>query len=493
MIRHNFMKGLALAFIVFLIFYACTSEQDYIVNDKDTQQVQPLTTANAHAWYEQNFGTTPQLKSGGEEELAVLMPDWNLSHLYEDSLWYAVESPLNTAEHAHVYLMTKEVNEYAEANGDKSLTRQVLRLIVLRNKESGDTYSFMMAILPDLDYMLKKGESIEENKYLTRDSDLSGLVYFYTVDGEFVNGWMYKDGNIVAGTHSEEGDTGTKASMVVPHLYCWEQKVYVNGELIGTSNYCEWGDKEMNIRDPREGGNIGGGGGIIRDPGPGGSGGGNGSIIIQEPPKEESKDPCENMTNKMSSPDFVNMLNGLRGLTNGNYEAGRSYTYNNGKFMFKNHDGNAGDPEIKFIPPSVNRIDGFIHSHYDGILKTFSPSDLMVPYNWFMKANGINDLNTFSLGLVTSEGTYFLFITDTKKYMAFGKMYGSDEGQNLLSFWYEKYGINIDNNDVNSMQLLLQFLGKFDAGLTLMKDTGNNKYSKVTRDKSGNIKITNCK
>lgn len=343
MIRHNFMKGLALAFIVFLIFYACTSEQDYIVNDKDAQQVEPLTTANAHAWYEKNFGTTPQLKSGGEEELAVLMPDWNLSHLYEDSLWYAVELPLNTAEHAHVYLMTKEVNEYAEANGDKSLTRQVLRLIVLRNKESGDTYSFMMAVLPDLDYMLKKGESIEENKYLTRDSDFSGLAYFYTVDGAFVNGWMYRDGKIVAGTHLEEDNAGTKAAIIVDKAYCYYQDIYIGGVFQNTRYICEYSQDILYTRDPSKGG----GGGIIRDPGSPGSGGSTSSSSSAPKAKKIFRNSkmtaanwkiLENMLDKMTNNCMGQALyNGLVSVLNGstitiefNSGNGSYFTFNNG-------------------------------------------------------------------------------------------------------------------------------------------------------------------
>lgn len=186
------------------------------------------------------------------------------------------------------------------------------------------------------------------------------------------------------------------------------------------------------------------------------------------------------------------MMNDLKGFTTKNYEADRSYTYDNGKYTFTNHDGNLGDPEIKYVPSRISKIDGFIHSHYDGILKIFSPSDLMVPYNWFMNKNGINNLNTFSLGLVTSGGTYFLFITDLQKYMAFGKAYGDGVGQDFLSLMYKEAGITINTSDVDSMRLLLQFLDKYNAGLTLMKDTGNNKYGVVTKDRNGNVKIINC-
>lgn len=489
MTRQNFMKGLALAFVVFLIFYACTSEQDYMPNDKDAQQAQPLTTADAKAWYEKNFGVTPHLKSGEEEESPVLSPDWDLSQLYEDSLWYAVESPLTVENDVHINLMTMEVNQYVEAQGDKSLARQVLRLIVLRNKEDGTTYSFMMAVIPNLDYMLKKGESIEKNKYLTRQTDLSGLVYFYTVDGRFVNGWLYEDGRIVAGTHFDDAG-GTKGAIDGEVIYCWNQDFYVGGVYHSTKHYCEMTIHTMFTNDAGRGG--GGDGGVSRDPGITGGGGGSRPIVDEKPIREEPADPCANMANKVSSPGFVSMLNELRGLTKKNYEAGRSYGYNDAKFGFTNRDGSPGDPEIKYVPFSVNKIGGFIHSHYDGTLRTFSPSDLVVPYNWFMKASGISDLNTFSLGLVTSEGTYFLFVTDFSKYKEFGKKFGDEGGQLYLSFLYEKNGITPNTNDADSMKFLVGLLDKYKTGLTVLKNIGNNTYGIMTKDRNGNVKIINC-
>ncbi|MFV0419498.1 MAG: hypothetical protein ACK5KT_12300 [Dysgonomonas sp.] len=493
MTRQNFTKGLALAFMAFLIIYACTSEQDYIINDRNTQQAEPLTTADAQAWYEQNFGIIPHLKSGGDEEPPVLMPDWNLSHLYQDSLWYAVESPLNAPEHAGVNLMTMDVSQYVEAQGDKSLARQVLRLIVLRNKEDGTTYSFMMAVIPDLDYMLEKGESIEENKYLNRESDLSGLVYFYTVDGQFVNGWMYEDGKIIGGTHFEDNAGGTKVSYIMRTDRCWFQDTFVRGELVGTSYHCE-SSYEVIFRHDLDGGG-GSGGGVTRNPVlAGGGGSGNNLPIIQEEPnKEESTDPCENIKNKVTTFSFGRMMQELRGLTTKNYEAGRSYTYDNGKYTFTNRDGNPGEPDIKYNPTPAYKIDGFIHTHYDGTLRTFSPSDLMIPYDWFMNKNGINNLNTFSLGLVTSDGTYFLFVTDLQQYMAFGKKYQSEISFNNLGWIYDElYGINTNLDADASMKALTKFLNESASGLTLMKDIGNSKYSKVTIDKNGNVKIINC-
>jgi hypothetical protein len=72
-----------------------------------------------------------------------------------------------------------------------------------------------MKIAPDLDYLLERGESLIINKYLVRDSDLSGLVIFCTLDDRFINGWRYRDGEIqgkLVPANVEETETSATVS-----------------------------------------------------------------------------------------------------------------------------------------------------------------------------------------------------------------------------------------------------------------------------------------
>ncbi len=39
---------------------------------------------------------------------------------------------------------------------------------------------------------------MQGESYLKRDKDLSGYVFYHSTEGEFVNGWKYKDGKVVA-------------------------------------------------------------------------------------------------------------------------------------------------------------------------------------------------------------------------------------------------------------------------------------------------------
>ncbi|MDR2005440.1 MAG: hypothetical protein LBQ74_20650, partial [Prevotella sp.] len=462
--------------------------------------------SGAMDWYNASVGVLAKQKSTADSSDEIsYKPSGNLAELFTDELWYAVESPLDFGDR-NLMIMTPEVNNYAETHGDNA-AKQEMKLVVLRNKETGETYSFIMAVVPELDYMLRKGDELDKSTYLSPNSDFDGYIFFYTLDGELINGRMYEGGKITGTINSPVEGKKTKIMMAYQMAirYSWEQTA---GGII---------DGEFKTTEPKTHSEIvyvtvykDNGIGINNTPPPPtpptipSSGGGNGSYTGNNPKLkltplpldaiEEPTDPCKSMTNKILSADFKKAITDLQGLTGSNYEGGRAYSYKDGKYTFTNHNGSAGKPEINYNPTNISKIDGFIHSHYDGLLKTFSPSDLVVPYVWFVKNSGINNMNTFSLGLVTSEGTYFLYISDWTKYREFGQTYGANEEKlDALSFMYENvYKISTSASAAVSMQNLVKLLNVTDSGLTLMKDVGDNKYSIVTTDSKGNVKYTNC-
>jgi len=453
--------------------------------------------ASAKTLYEQYVGSTSMLKNSDGKDAIELLPDWNDGQLFSDSNWYVVESPLSFGKDRQLRIILPDVEEYAKAHDDPADIKQSQKLIVMRSKRTGLNYAFVMMVVPALDYMLAKGDDLDENKYLLREEKLDGMVMFFTTDGKFVNAWEYLKGEITAEIISDG------AAMEGFHTKSTQSNCFDTVEMYWDDFSGSWikgyglicGPKRLiEFKAGTPGVDTGGGSGGVNLPGlnplPGG---GNGLTPWVEPPKEEPTDPCASMKKKMASAEFTKVMNDLDGLTTGNYEAGRAYTYADGKYTFTSHDGNANDPEIQYSPSYVAKIDGFIHSHYDGLLKTFSPNDLLMPYHWFINKNGINNLNTFSLGLVTSEGTYFLFVSDLAKYMAFGKKYGDESKLKEFGWMYENiYGINDKLDDVSSMENLIKILEVSEAGLSIMKKSDSGEYSIIKRDKDGKIKIINC-
>ncbi len=219
--NRKLLKRITAILVVLIVLYGCSSEDDH---SEVENKVEPLTVATAQSLYEQYVGKASKLKSSSEDLSPEFFPDWSKGQLFSDSNWYVVESPLETSKDLRIRFMIPEVKEYCDANNIRP--KQALRQVVMRNKQTGLDYAFMMVVMPDLDYMLLKGDELGENKYLTRESDLSGLVTFYTTDGEFVNGWIYKEGEIIAEIGDSEKNLEKKLKVnaaVVSSVVCWGQ------------------------------------------------------------------------------------------------------------------------------------------------------------------------------------------------------------------------------------------------------------------------------
>ena len=56
-----------------------------------------------------------------------------------------------------------------------------------------------MTIVPALSYQIStKFDPFKKMSYLKRDNKFEGMIYYHDINGIFVNGWVYKDGKVVA-------------------------------------------------------------------------------------------------------------------------------------------------------------------------------------------------------------------------------------------------------------------------------------------------------
>jgi len=187
--------------------------------------------------------------------------------------------------------------------------------------------------------------------------------------------------------------------------------------------------------------------------------------------RAESEDPCENLMNKLKDPAYKDLLDWMKregvSLT---YESGKAHTYNGNTFSVTSVNGNPNEPWINANPLLYpDNMTGYVHCHYLGLLKTFSPDDLIIPYFWY--ANGkIMDLGSFSFGLVNPDGSvYYLFITDVAKYKNNCELFGPELLIRRLDQSYVDNRINLNTSDSNAAKKLAKILKDMDIGMTLMK------------------------
>ncbi len=223
-------------FVTLTLLYGCTADDgDHAITEKP---VEPLTVSKAMDWYNASVGVLAKQKSTADSSDEIsYKPSGNLAELFTDELWYAVESPLDFGDR-NLMIMTPEVGDYTDAHGN-GVAKQVLKLVVLRNKETGETYSFIMAVVPELDYMLRKGDGLDKSTYLSTDSDLDGYIFFYTLDGELINGRVYERGKVTGSINSPVEGKKTKIMMAYQMAirYSWDQMLEGTTEDGGTNTF----------------------------------------------------------------------------------------------------------------------------------------------------------------------------------------------------------------------------------------------------------------
>jgi len=134
--------------------------------------------------------------SGNNGNLAV-KPRWEYSIIEQNNTHQAVEIILEMDKAFNT--VTPETDEEYRKSRKKEYLRSKTSLIYLTEKKTGATNIFLMTIVPDLSYLVSaKFDPFKKMSYLKRDNKFEGLIYYHNLKGEFVNGWVYKEGKVVA-------------------------------------------------------------------------------------------------------------------------------------------------------------------------------------------------------------------------------------------------------------------------------------------------------
>lgn len=230
----------------------------------------------------------------------------------------------------------------------------------------------------------------------------------------------------------------------------------------------------------------------------GGGGGGSGSDINSDIDDGNNTDPCAKMKAVGKHTKTTELMKSLKGTTSGNAEEGY--------VLEAKADGSIQEYHVKGQPNegSINfelqgKIDGFVHSHYKGLLSVFSASDIFWMAEKYKKGN-IRDVNTFAMGLVTASGTqYMMVIDDPEKFVKFAEelFSGNTINETMVNAYEYIYGTvyNITpNNDIKTNEdNFVRYLEKSNTGLKIMRgDTNMNDWSSMEIDKNGQINIKKC-
>ena len=193
-----------------LILYSCLQDETDLDSRETTGKIikgknRELSIDMARSWYEAHQTPVVTTRSVVTHFELMTKLHWKKGYENRKGKFEVVEVPLLTRGGA-VLMDSETMEKYKETERGK--IRNISRMVIIKNLESGEIINFVMHIVGTYDYLMK-AKHFEDNSYLYRAPDLSGSVYFYEPEGGLVNGWQYENGKIVA-TISQGTEEGLK-------------------------------------------------------------------------------------------------------------------------------------------------------------------------------------------------------------------------------------------------------------------------------------------
>ncbi|WP_312171236.1 hypothetical protein [Chryseobacterium sp.] len=225
---------------------------------------------------------------------------------------------------------------------------------------------------------------------------------------------------------------------------------------------------------------------------PGGGGGG------EEP--EDEGDPCEKVQRIGKDAKTKNLMNELKSKTTDTKEHGYVLATGSQGTVFEFPiQGQTGQAGINFSLGAGDKIDGYIHSHYTGLLSIFSPDDIFSIATFF-KNNAIKNMGTFVIGVTTASNTqYMMVIDDPAKFANFanglfnGNLFDDLTLYNYTKMYNDLFKITPSNSTLDNEKNFLQYIESSESGLKVLKGSSDmQNWSLIELDQNNNIIPTNC-
>ncbi len=284
--KKQILKVRLWAFLVFvsIVFFAC--EQEDMDNTNESLKENRINEKTIHRFRGQSIEKIREAQKWlSNHSLATRSSEesilgWEYAFSDSTKTYETVEVPVGYLKQRCIVLPDAE-EKYVETQNPKYL-RNITRLVIETNKETGEKRSYYMTIVPSAKCIDQAADSLSLNTYLQRNKSFDGWILFSDLDNKRVNGWQYQDGKITA--QLKPSDTvRTRASVVMCRTIYEVTSTdwYSNEEYIGTSVWVDEREECWLAYLTQDGGGRGGGGGI---------GGGGGTPSYDTAPEVDDKE-----------------------------------------------------------------------------------------------------------------------------------------------------------------------------------------------------------
>ncbi|GHT63091.1 hypothetical protein FACS189451_09140 [Bacteroidia bacterium] len=188
--QKKLLKRTILLFLLVGIVFACIYDDSYWFDEKDL-------IAEAQKWYAENMDDPGTIQFDVGDLEMLIKPDWE--HPFVDSKGEYATVELVMFSNRYFGIIDPECSQKFEETKDSRYLTSKNTVVIRKNLKTKEMDGFIMAITPNLRYL----ESVNfapfrSNTYLERDERLNGHVVYYDLNGNFVNGWQYVDGEAFA-------------------------------------------------------------------------------------------------------------------------------------------------------------------------------------------------------------------------------------------------------------------------------------------------------
>lgn len=212
------------------IIYGCKKER---AADKDATPAS-ADVSDAKTWFEKtypigsNSGQTNHTNSTGTgfDLSQRIKPDWQHTATYARLGKDVIEMPIDP-DSKFGSILKKKVNNHTYS---KSYTRS--SYLLLKGEKGYQAY--IMTIIGDSSYIKGDPGKLANNTYRQHDADFSGLVLYFTPKGKYVNGYAYKNGQLV--TPSQPAQTSGKTQVqLVETCIDWYDEILINDVIVSST------------------------------------------------------------------------------------------------------------------------------------------------------------------------------------------------------------------------------------------------------------------
>lgn len=220
-----------------LIIHSCKKDSTYQDN---TEGITSREVLEAKSWYESaypasvnsvNSNLTTLDAGKGFDYSQHTKPDWRHNISYKRFNANVVEIPVDPANPVLSQLKNSTSNK---AYADKENSRSSFLIL----NDGAGYHAYIMTVIGAPAYLKGNPGKLKNNTYNHRDTDFTGMVFYFTPKGQYVSGYAYKNGHRLkpasANAPASAGMKTTAGKLQLMELSCvaWYMGHYVDGELV---------------------------------------------------------------------------------------------------------------------------------------------------------------------------------------------------------------------------------------------------------------------